>query len=168
MELRVGGKYRLGRKIGSGSFGDIYLGTNINTGEEVAIKLESAAEKCVHVLSELVKTKVNYVVQESVIVIKDIFRRYPRKYEKIIVTLCENLENLDEPEAKASMIWIIGEYAERIVDAGDRLETFIEGFQEENSMVQLQLLTATVKLFLKKPDKAKKNSTKSIRFSNRK
>jgi len=41
IELRVGGKYRLGRKIGGGSFGDIYLGTNINTGEEVAIKLES-------------------------------------------------------------------------------------------------------------------------------
>lgn len=71
MELRVGNKYRLGRKIGSGSFGDIYLGefwrsrhfvlvnknstcrkirkkvhvsfvlgTNICTGEEVAIKLE--------------------------------------------------------------------------------------------------------------------------------
>jgi len=40
-ELRVSGKFRLGRKIGSGSFGDIYLGTNINTGEEVAMKLES-------------------------------------------------------------------------------------------------------------------------------
>jgi hypothetical protein len=25
-ELRVGNKFRLGRKIGSGSFGDIYLG----------------------------------------------------------------------------------------------------------------------------------------------
>lgn len=35
MELRVGNKYRLGRKIGSGSFGDIYLGTTIITGEEV-------------------------------------------------------------------------------------------------------------------------------------
>ena len=34
MELRVGNKYRLGRKIGSGSFGDIYLGTNISTMEE--------------------------------------------------------------------------------------------------------------------------------------
>ena len=34
MELRVGNKYRLGRKIGSGSFGDIYLGTNISSGEE--------------------------------------------------------------------------------------------------------------------------------------
>ncbi|VVT48448.1 uncharacterized protein SAPINGB_P001784 [Magnusiomyces paraingens] len=40
-DLRVGKKYRLGRKIGSGSFGDIYLGTNIISGEEVAIKLES-------------------------------------------------------------------------------------------------------------------------------
>jgi hypothetical protein len=28
LELRVGNKYRLGRKIGSGSFGDIYLGTS--------------------------------------------------------------------------------------------------------------------------------------------
>jgi serine/threonine protein kinase len=25
-DIRVGGKYRFGRKIGSGSFGDIYLG----------------------------------------------------------------------------------------------------------------------------------------------
>eukprot|EP00484_Ammonia_sp_Unknown_P000832 CAMPEP_0197021362 /NCGR_PEP_ID=MMETSP1384-20130603/2227_1 /TAXON_ID=29189 /ORGANISM="Ammonia sp." /LENGTH=959 /DNA_ID=CAMNT_0042449171 /DNA_START=142 /DNA_END=3021 /DNA_ORIENTATION=+ len=121
----------------------------------VAIKLDVAAEKCVQVLSDLVKTRVNYVVQESVIVIKDIFRRYPRKYEKIIVTLCDNLDSLNEPEAKASMIWIIGEYAERIVDAGERLEHFIDSFQEEGSMVQLQLLTATVKLFLKKPDKSK-------------
>ncbi|GMN36939.1 hypothetical protein TIFTF001_006421 [Ficus carica] len=39
MEPRVGGKFRLGRKIGSGSFGEIYLGTNVQTNEEVAIKL---------------------------------------------------------------------------------------------------------------------------------
>jgi len=45
MELRVGNKYRLGRKIGSGSFGDIYLGTNISNGEEVAIKLECIKTK---------------------------------------------------------------------------------------------------------------------------
>ncbi|EDO07854.1 putative casein kinase I [Babesia bovis T2Bo] len=41
LEIRVGGKYRLGRKIGSGSFGDIFMGTQIQTGEDVAIKLES-------------------------------------------------------------------------------------------------------------------------------
>jgi len=45
MDLRVGNKYRLGRKIGSGSFGDIYLGTNITNNEEVAIKLESVKTK---------------------------------------------------------------------------------------------------------------------------
>lgn len=45
MELRVGQKYRLGRKIGSGSFGDIYLGYNITTNEEVAIKLECIKTK---------------------------------------------------------------------------------------------------------------------------
>lgn len=42
MELRVGGKYRLSRKLGCGAFGDIYHGTNIRTNEEVAIKLVSA------------------------------------------------------------------------------------------------------------------------------
>ncbi|KAG5514033.1 hypothetical protein PMAC_000655 [Pneumocystis sp. 'macacae'] len=50
MDLRVGNKYRIGRKIGSGSFGDIYLvrfnsGTNIISGEEIAIKLESSKVK---------------------------------------------------------------------------------------------------------------------------
>eukprot|EP00250_Pteridium_aquilinum_P009409 c18650_g1_i1 orf=203-1645(+) len=45
MEPRVGNKYRLGRKIGSGSFGEIYLGTNVQTNEEVAIKLESVKTK---------------------------------------------------------------------------------------------------------------------------
>ena len=43
MELRVGGKYRLSRKLGCGAFGDIYHGTNIRTNEEVAIKLVSTA-----------------------------------------------------------------------------------------------------------------------------
>lgn len=43
MEFRVGKKYVLLKKIGAGSFGDIYSGTNLTTGEEVAIKLEPIA-----------------------------------------------------------------------------------------------------------------------------
>mmetsp|Transcript_18526 Transcript_18526/g.42898 ORF Transcript_18526/g.42898 Transcript_18526/m.42898 type:complete len:702 (-) Transcript_18526:671-2776(-) len=117
-----------------------------------AVKLERAAERCIGVLLELIQTKVNYVVQESVIVIKDIFRRYPNRYESIIATLCDNLDTLDEPLAKASMIWIIGEYAERIDNADELLDTFLETFEEEDAAVQLQLLTATVKCFLKNPE----------------
>ncbi|XP_066109988.1 casein kinase I-like [Saccopteryx bilineata] len=40
-EFIVRGRYKLIRKIGSGSFGDIYLAVHITSGEEVAVKLES-------------------------------------------------------------------------------------------------------------------------------
>ena len=79
---------------------------------------------------------------------KDIFRRYPNMYEVTIATLCENLESLDEPEAKASMIWIIGEYAGRIDNAGEILGLFLDSWMDEGPQVQLQLLTAVVKLYL--------------------
>ncbi|WVQ64693.1 uncharacterized protein L199_002860 [Kwoniella botswanensis] len=121
---------------------------------QVAIKIDEAAERCVGVLMELIETRVSYVVQEAVIVIKDIFRKYPHSYEGIIPTLCSNLEELDEPEAKASLIWIIGEYAEKIENADELLGTFLESFKEESYPVQLQTLTAIVKLFLKKPDES--------------
>jgi len=39
-DFNVGGNYRLVRKIGSGSFGDVYLAVNVSNGEEVAVKLE--------------------------------------------------------------------------------------------------------------------------------
>lgn len=116
-----------------------------------AIKVEPSAERCVSTLLDLIQTKVNYVVQEAIVVIKDIFRKYPNKYESIISTLCENLDTLDEPEARASMVWIVGEYAERIDNADELLDSFLEGFHDENAQVQLQLLTAVVKLFLKRP-----------------
>eukprot|EP00002_Diphylleia_rotans_P012751 TRINITY_DN2492_c0_g1_i1.p1 TRINITY_DN2492_c0_g1~~TRINITY_DN2492_c0_g1_i1.p1 ORF type:complete len:901 (+),score=230.67 TRINITY_DN2492_c0_g1_i1:66-2768(+) len=119
-----------------------------------AIKLERAAEKCIQALLDLIQTKVNYVVQEVVIVIKDIFRRYPNQYEGVIATLCENLESLDEPEAKGSMIWIVGEYSDRIDNAAELLDSFLDSFSDEVSTVQLQLLTAVVKLYLSRPQES--------------
>ncbi|KAF4791046.1 AP-1 complex subunit beta-1 [Turdus rufiventris] len=113
--------------------------------------IKQSAERCVSTLLDLIQTKVNYVVQEAIVVIRDIFRKYPNKYESIIATLCENLDSLDEPDARAAMIWIVGEYAERIDNADELLESFLEGFHDESTQVQLTLLTAIVKLFLKKP-----------------
>lgn len=40
METLIGRKYSLGRKIGSGAFGEIFIGTDVRTKEEVAIKME--------------------------------------------------------------------------------------------------------------------------------
>jgi len=45
MDIRIAGKYRLGRKIGGGSFGDIYIATDASTDEEVAVKLEHTKTK---------------------------------------------------------------------------------------------------------------------------
>ncbi|KAK3058308.1 beta-adaptin [Extremus antarcticus] len=120
---------------------------------QVAIKIEESAEKAVNVLLELINTKIGYVVQEVIVVIKDIFRKYPG-YEGIIPTLCSCIDDLDEPNARGSLIWIVGEYAEKISNAGDILAGFVDGFNEEFTQTQLQILTAVVKLFLKKPDES--------------
>ncbi|XP_027367863.1 casein kinase 1-like protein 10 isoform X1 [Abrus precatorius] len=52
MDHVIGGKFKLGRKIGSGSFGELYLGVNLQSGEEVAVKLESVKTKHPQLLYE--------------------------------------------------------------------------------------------------------------------
>ncbi|CAL0322169.1 unnamed protein product [Lupinus luteus] len=52
MERIIGGKYKLGRKIGSGSFGEIYLATHMDTFEIVAIKIENGKTKHPQLLYE--------------------------------------------------------------------------------------------------------------------
>lgn len=108
-----------------------FVRKSVRTIGRLAIKIPSAADLCISVLLQLVKTKVTYVVQEAIVVIKDIFRRYPNQYEGIIGTLCENLDALDTPDAKAAMIWIVGQYADRIENSDELLEDFLETFLEE-------------------------------------
>ncbi|CAE7205840.1 BETAC-AD, partial [Symbiodinium sp. KB8] len=151
-----------------------YVRRAVRTIGRLAIKLDKAAPNCIRLLLQLIKDKTpggggdseaaaaaagggsgtdqNYLVQEAVIVIKDIFRRYPGHYEGVIGTLCEHLGSLDEPEAKAAFVWIIGEYADRIDGAADLLEDFLDSFLEEPAQVQLALLTAVVKCYLKDPE----------------
>jgi len=52
MDLRVGGKFKLIKKCGSGAFGEIYQGSNVKTGDDVAIKLEPVKTKFPQLLYE--------------------------------------------------------------------------------------------------------------------
>jgi len=52
VEIRVGGRYRLGKKIGTGSFGEIFEGTDIFDNSPVAIKLEHNTVKYPQLLFE--------------------------------------------------------------------------------------------------------------------
>lgn len=105
-----------------------------------ALKVDEAASKCVQALLDLISTGVSYVVQEAVIVLKDIFRKYPKTYEGVIPTLCGALEELDESEARGSLVWMIGEYAESIENAEDLLETFLTTVGDESLPVGANLM----------------------------
>jgi vesicle coat complex subunit len=106
----------------------------------LAIKVETAADDCIQTLLGLVENKVSYVTQEAVIVIKDVFRRYPGKYEGVIPTLCSHLDLLDEPEAKSAMVWIIGQFGNIIDNADDLLDDLCYTFLEESVEVLCFLL----------------------------
>ncbi len=86
------------------------------------------------------------------IVARDIFRKFPNKYEALIKDLCAKLPEFYEPDARASIVWIIGEYAEKILDSEKLIDSFADSFLEDPDKVRLQTLTAAVKLFLKKPE----------------
>jgi hypothetical protein len=45
MEIKIAGKYRLTKKIGSGAYGDIYQALNIKSNEKVAVKMEIVTSK---------------------------------------------------------------------------------------------------------------------------
>lgn len=132
---------------------------------KLAIKIEPAAQECIDSLLELVSTKVSYIVQEATVVIRNIFRKYPNRYESIISILCQNLDSLDEPEAKSAMIWIIGQYADRIENSDVILDDFLYTFSEEPVEVQLALLTATVKFFIQRPVKGQELVPKVLKWA---
>ena len=120
---------------------------------KLAIKIEPAARLCIDTLLELVNARIPYIVQEATVVIRNIFRKYPNQYESIISTVLSQIDDLDEPEAKAAIVWIIGQYADRIENADDLLQDYLATFHDESIEVQLALLTATVKLFIQRPTK---------------
>ena len=57
MDIKIANRYKLGRKLGSGSFGDIYLATDLTTNEEVAVKLEHTKAQTDNISKSL---KINY------------------------------------------------------------------------------------------------------------
>jgi hypothetical protein len=63
------------------------------------------------------------------------------------------------------MIWIIGQYSDRIENAHELLEEFLETFQDDQPVVQLALLTAIVKLFIKRPGTGQKLVPKVLKLS---
>ena len=122
---------------------------------QISIKIEAAARRCVDILVGLVKGKADYAIEESIIVICDILRKFPGVFESIISTVCQNLEAIKEPRAKAAGIWILGEYCSRIDGVDVLLDPYLDTFHDEQPLVQLQILSSLVKVYIEKPEETK-------------
>ena len=117
------------------------------------LKVTKAVSRAVTIVTELAESGQPIALQEVVKVARDIFRRFPNKYEKLVHPLVEKAHEFTEPDSKAAFAWIIGEYCEKIKEVKNLFqELFIENFLEEADAVKLQILTATVKLYLRLPD----------------
>ena len=127
----------------------VFVRASIRAISKCAISLPSKSDRCVATLMDLLSLGVDHVVQETIVVMKDILRKYPQRYEGVIPTLCRNLESLTETDAKASLIWIIGEYSLQIQNAQQVLSYFHSNFEYEHTKVQMILLTSSMKMYLK-------------------
>ena len=120
----------------------------------LAVEVSEIAPKCVESLARLIDTKVNFVVQEAAVVVQTVLRQYPSNYEGVLTQLCSALDVLDEPASKAAVAWAVGEYSDKIENVAGILSLFVQGYEEEALMVQLSVLTAAAKAFVKSADEA--------------
>lgn len=120
---------------------------------QLSIKIEPISKKAVDVLYELYLNRSSYVLEELVVVIQNILRRFDKKYLPTVITVIADLkfDDIDTPEAMSSYIWILGQYCKEIPHLEDRLEVMSEQFGEMDPLVQSAALTCIVKVNLTKP-----------------
>lgn len=122
----------------------------------ISIRIPQSSEESIEHLLAFLDLHIDHVTSETVIVLKDFLRKYPERFEEIIPSLTRVLRSIEEPEGKIACIWMVGEYGETIAEAPYILEGLIEAFPEEqDSLVKMELLTATTKLFFKRPPELK-------------
>nr|GLL38109.1 beta-adaptin-like protein A isoform X2 [Ipomoea trifida] len=104
-------------------------------------------------LLQFLEMEKDHVTAETLVLVKDLLRKYPQwSHDCIAVVGNISSKNIQEPKAKAALIWMLGEYAQDMQDAPYILESLIENWEEEHSAeVRLHLLTAVMKCFLRRP-----------------
>lgn len=130
----------------------------------LAVRLDSAAQPCIDVLLSLMSNGIDYVVQEAVMVFKNILRRY-EQYDYVVDEIVKHVDQVEEPEARPALIWIVGQYCDRIPKAESLLADLTFTFREDPLEVQLASLTACVKLFLRKPQLGEKHVIKILKWA---
>lgn len=139
---------------------DAELGrTAVRSIGEIAVRVPTptVVDGVVEALLECVEAEAEYVRAETVVVLQELLRVHPDRAASVIPSLHRVLKRMEDPTGKAAVIWMIGEYGQLIDDAPYLLEPLIDGVREEGSVaVRCELLTATTKLFFKRPPEVQK------------
>mmetsp|Transcript_45836 Transcript_45836/g.33571 ORF Transcript_45836/g.33571 Transcript_45836/m.33571 type:complete len:260 (+) Transcript_45836:690-1469(+) len=104
---------------------------------QLILKIDKASKRAIEILHEIINQGSGYGLQEAVVVAKDIFRKFPNKYEHMIRDFALKYREFFEPDSKAAIVWIIGEYSEKIEKVEEIMNEYIDTFLEEPVKVQL-------------------------------
>ncbi|KAM6302461.1 AP-3 complex subunit beta-1 isoform 4-T4 [Podargus strigoides] len=114
-----------------------------------ATNITEVTDTCLNGLVCLLSNRDEIVVAESVVVIKKLLQTQPAHHGEIIKHMAKLLDNITVPVARASILWLIGEYCERVPKiAPDVLRKTAKSFTNEDDLVKLQILNLGAKLLL--------------------
>nr|XP_038026250.1 AP-3 complex subunit beta-1 isoform X3 [Anas platyrhynchos] len=114
-----------------------------------ATNITEVTDTCLNGLVCLLSNRDETVVAESVVVIKKLLQTQPAHHGEIIKHMAKLLDNITVPVARASILWLIGEYCERVPKiAPDVLRKTAKSFTNEDDLVKLQILSLGAKLYL--------------------
>lgn len=117
-----------------------------------AASIQEVTETCLSGLVLLLSNHNEYVVAESVVVIKKLLQTQNTEHKRIITQMSKLLDFITVPAARASILWLIGEYNEHVPKiAPDVLRKMAKSFVDEENGVKLQVLNLAVKLYLNNP-----------------
>jgi vesicle coat complex subunit len=119
----------------------------------IASRIPTGASNIIDTLIEFLDMDIDWVRSQTITVLKNLLRLYPEHNHDVMPHLKTCLRRLDDEEGKCAVVWIIGEFGHELRDAPYILEPLIDevGEHEQNSTVVMELLTATMKLFFKRP-----------------
>uniref|UniRef100_A0A8C6KTQ3 Adaptor related protein complex 3 subunit beta 1 n=1 Tax=Nothobranchius furzeri TaxID=105023 RepID=A0A8C6KTQ3_NOTFU len=114
-----------------------------------ATNISEVTDTCLNGLVLLLSNRDESVVAESVVVIKKLLQTQPNQHSDIISHMAKLFDNITVPMARASILWLMGEYCERVPKiAPDVLRKMAKTFTVEEDIVKLQTVNLAAKLFL--------------------
>ncbi|XP_043951612.1 AP-3 complex subunit beta-1 isoform X2 [Gambusia affinis] len=114
-----------------------------------ATNISEVTDTCLNGLVLLLSNRDETVVAESVVVIKKLLQTQPTQHCDIIKHMAKLFDNITVPMARASILWLMGEYCERVPKiAPDVLRKMAKTFTSEEDIVKLQTVNLAAKLYL--------------------